>query len=82
MRDDRQQHTRRVTLALSDLGRDNTGVVAVREALACLVGVRYVYTCAAMEMAYVVYDPALLRPDQLVTALQQAGIHADPPEPR
>jgi copper chaperone CopZ len=74
--------TQRVTLALVGLGLDGGGVLAVEQALRALVGVRYVYVCAATEMAYVVYDGDRVRPDQLVTAVERVGFHAATPERR
>ena len=74
--------TQRVTLALVGLGLDGGGVLAVEQALRALAGVRYVYVCAATEMAYVVYDGSRVRPDQLVTAVERIGFHAGTPERR
>jgi cation transport ATPase len=74
--------TARVTLALSGLSLDGGGSRALECALVHQAGVRYAYVCTATEMAYVVYDPRQVRPDQLVDAVEQAGFHAEAPEPR
>jgi hypothetical protein len=84
MRDEAEmpETTRRVTLALDGLAPDGSGARAVEGALRSLAGVRYVYVCTATEMAYVVYDGTRVRPDQLVTLAEQAGLRAGMPEPR
>lgn len=74
--------TARVTLALSGLGQDGGGSLALERALVRQAGVRYAYVCAATEMAYVVYDPSQVRPDQLVMVVEQAGFHTETPAPR
>jgi hypothetical protein len=73
--------TARLTLALSGLSLGGGGSPAVERALVQQAGVRFAYVCAATEMAYVVYDPTQVRPDELVTAVEQAGFHAEAPEP-
>lgn len=72
----------RVTLALGGLGPDGGGSLALEQALVQHPGVYYAYVCAATEMAYVVYDLAQVRPEQLMTIVERAGFHADTPEPR
>lgn len=74
-------HTR-VTLAVSGLGPNGTGVLALEQAFLQHPGVHYVYVCAATEMAYVVYDPAQVQPEQLVSIVERTGFHAERPQPR
>ena len=74
--------TARVTLALSGLSPDGGGSLALERTLMQQAGVRYAYVCAAIEMAYVVFDPTQVRPEQLVTAVEQAGFRAETPKSR
>ncbi len=74
--------TQRVTLVLVGPGLDGGGVRAIEQALCGLAGVRYVYVCAATEMAYVVYDGTQVHPNQLVAAVERSGFHTDAPEYR
>ncbi|MEN9938111.1 MAG: hypothetical protein RLZZ387_4690 [Chloroflexota bacterium] len=72
----------RVTLALSGFRPHSGSWQALEQAFVRQPGVRYAYVCAETEMAYVVYDPTLVCPDQLVAAAAQAGFCAETPEPR
>ncbi|HIP71846.1 MAG TPA: heavy-metal-associated domain-containing protein, partial [Anaerolineae bacterium] len=45
----------------------------IEYALARIPGIVKVYANPVTEMVYVEYDPALIRPEQIMTAIKQAG---------
>ncbi|MBI4491648.1 MAG: heavy-metal-associated domain-containing protein [Chloroflexi bacterium] len=68
--------TKRLTMAIYDLGCGGGGALIVERALARAPGVARVYVNPATEMAYVEYDPALACPDQLIAAVERVGFRA------
>ncbi|HEY6411027.1 MAG TPA: heavy metal-associated domain-containing protein [Ktedonobacteraceae bacterium] len=71
--------TKRVTLAIEDLSYGGGGVLIVEHALAVTPGVVRVYVNAAIEMAYIEFDPVLSDLDSLVKVVEDAGFHAGKP---
>ena len=69
----------RLTMAIYGLSCGGGGALAVERALAKLPGVVRVYVNPATEMAYVEYDPARLRWEQLVAAVEAVGFRAGEP---
>ncbi len=55
------------------------GALSVERALTRISGVVHVYVNPAIEMAYVVYDPALTDSDHLVAVIERTGFHAGLP---
>ena len=72
----------RMTLPNDNLSCGGGGVLMVERALARTAGVIYVYVNPATEMAYVVYDPALVEPKHLIYVVEQAGFRAGVPSLR
>src|SRR5215212_12159459 len=71
--------TVRVTLPLYNLGCGGSEALAIERAIAALPGVTQAYLNPLTEMAYVVYDPALVDPEQLDSELGRLGYGAPPP---
>jgi len=71
--------TARVTLPLYNLGCGGGEALAIERAIATLPGVTQVYINPLTEMAYVVYDPALLGHEHLRAAVDRLGYGAPPP---
>jgi hypothetical protein len=65
--------TARVTLPLDNLGCGGGEALAIERAIARLPGVSEVYVNPLTEMAYVVYDPALMDSEHLRTDLDRLG---------
>jgi copper chaperone CopZ len=65
--------TARVTLPLYNLGCDGGEALTIERAIARLPGVSEVYINPLTEMAYVVYDPALMDSEHLRTDLDRLG---------
>ena len=63
----------RVTLPIYNLGCGGGGSLTIERALTRAPGVAQAYVNPATEMAYVVYDPAIAQPDELVAAVARAG---------
>jgi copper chaperone CopZ len=74
--------TARLTMAIYDLGCWGSGALIVERALAQVPGVTWAYANSATEMAYIVYDPALTGPAQLIAAVERVGFHAGDPTMR
>lgn len=74
--------TARVTLPLYNLGCGGGEALTIERAIARLPGVTQVYINPLTEMAYVVYDQALLSPEQLQIELGRLGYGAPTPVPR
>ncbi len=74
--------TRRVTMAIHDLGCGGGGSLTIERALVHLEGVVQAYVNPATEMAYVEYDPALVGPGTLVATVEGLGFHAGHPSER
>ena len=70
--------TVRVTLPLYNLGCGGGEALAIERAIATLPGVTQVYLNPLTEMAYVVYDPALVGQQHLRAALDRLGYGAPP----
>lgn len=68
--------TLRVTLPVYGLACGGGGALAVERALAKTPGVARAYVNPLTEVAYVEYDPDLVGPDQLATAVERAGFRA------
>ena len=68
--------TVRVTLPLYNLGCGSGEALAIERAIATLPGVTQVYLNQLTEMAYVVYDPALVGQQHLRAALDRLGYGA------
>ena len=68
--------TVRVTLPLYNLGCGGGEALAIERAIATLPGVTQVYLNPLTEMAYVVYDPALVGQQDLRAALDRLGYGA------
>jgi len=68
--------TARVTLPLYNLGCGGGEALAIERAIATTPGVNQVYINPLTEMAYVVYDPALLAREDLSAALERLGYGA------
>jgi P-type Cu+ transporter len=75
-------HTERVTLEIYGLGCGGSGALAVERALTRVKGVLHAYANPATETAYVQYDPALVQPAQVVSAIEAAGFRAGEPSLR
>ena len=71
--------TERITLEIYGLGCGGSGALAVERALTRVRGVVRAYANPATETAYVQYDPALVRPVNLVRAIESAGFRAGEP---
>jgi len=65
--------TARVTLPLDNLGCGGGEAIAIERAIARLPGVSEVYINPLTEMAYVVYDPALMDSEHLRADLDRLG---------
>jgi hypothetical protein len=65
--------TARVTLPLYNLGSGGGEALTIERAIARLPGVSEVYINPLTEMAYVVYDPALMDSERLRTDLDRLG---------
>ena len=65
--------TQRITLPIYNLGCGGGGSLTIERALTKAPGVTQAYVNPATEMAYVVYDPALARPDQLAAVIDRMG---------
>lgn len=74
--------TERLTMAIYGLGCGGGGALTVERALAKVPGVSRAYVNPATEMAYVEYDPALARAEQLVAAVERVGFRAGEPSVR
>jgi cation transport ATPase len=72
--------TAHVTLPLYNLGCGGSEVLAIERAIATMPGVTQVYLNPLTEMAYVVYDPALLGQQHLRAALDGLGYGQPPAE--
>lgn len=72
----------RVTVPVFDLGCGGGGALALERTLGKVPGVAYVYVNPATEMVYAEYDPALTGPDQIITAIGEAGFQASSPSLR
>ncbi len=72
----------RITVPVYDLSCGGGRMLIIERALARTPGVVYVYVNPATEMAYVEYDPALVDPDRLATAVEHAGFRAGVPSLR
>jgi len=70
--------TVRVTLPLYNLGYSGGEALTIERAIATLPGVTQVYLNPLTEMAYVVYDPALVGQQHLRAALDRLG-YGEPP---
>jgi Cu+-exporting ATPase len=70
--------TQRITLPIYNLGCGGGGSLTIERALTKAPGVTQAYVNPATEMAYVVYDPALARPDQLAAVIDRMG-YGPPP---
>ncbi len=68
--------TERVMLAIYRLGCGGGGALTVERALARLKGVVNAYVNPATEIAYVEYDPSVLRRADLVDAVEAVGFGA------
>jgi len=68
--------TARVTLPLYNLGCGGGEALAIERAIATTPGVTQVYINPLTEMAYVVYDPALVGQQHLRAALDRLGYGA------
>jgi cation transport ATPase len=65
--------TARVTLPLYNLGCGGSEALTIERAIARLPGVSEVYINSLTEMAYVVYDPALMDSEHLRADLDRLG---------
>jgi len=65
--------TARVTLPLYNLGCGGGEAIAIERAIAKLPGVTEIYINPLTEMAYVVYDPALMDSEHLRAYLDRLG---------
>jgi len=74
--------TRRLTLAIYELGCRGSGAWIVERALTKAPGVTRVSVNPATEMAYVEFDVLLTDPDRLITAVEHAGFRAGEPRLR
>jgi cation transport ATPase len=72
--------TAHVTLPLYNLGCGGAEALAIERAIATMPGVTQVYLNPLTEMAYVVYDPALLGQQHLRAALDGLGYGQPPAE--
>lgn len=66
----------RVTVPVFGLGCGGGGALALERALGNIRGVVYVYVNPATEMVYAEYDPSLTGPQQIVEAINRAGLKA------
>lgn len=74
--------TRRVTMAIHDLGCGGGGSLTVERTLVHLAGVVQAYVNPATEMAYIEYDPAVVAPDTLMAAVAELGFRPGRPSER
>ncbi len=65
--------TERVTLAIYGLGCGGGGALTVERTLARLKGMVNAYVNPATEIAYLEYDPSILRASDLAKAVEEAG---------
>ncbi len=65
--------TKRVTLAIYGLGCGGGGALTVERALARLKGMVNAYVNPATEIAYLEYDPLVLRASDLAKAVEEVG---------
>lgn len=72
----------RLTIAIYGLGCGGGGALTVERALAKLPGVVRVHINPATEMAYVEYDSARLRWEQVAAAIEAVGFRAGEPTVR
>jgi cation transport ATPase len=70
--------TARVTLPLDNLGCGGGETLTIERALAKMPGVTEVYINPLTEMAYIIYDPAQVHPEQLRATLARLGYGAPP----
>ena len=75
------ERTKRLTLAIYGLACGGGGALTAERALAKQRGVVRAYVNPATEMAYVVYDPAVVAPQELIAAVEQVGLRAGEAQP-
>jgi copper chaperone CopZ len=74
--------TQRLAVPIFGLERDKRGAAAIECALVQVPGVAHATVNAALEMAYVAFDPAVCKPDRVVAAIHRAGFVAGRPHLR
>ncbi len=69
----------RVTIPIYGLGCGGGGSLTIERALAKETGITRVTVNPATEMAYVEYDPAVTRDDQIVAVVRRVGFDTGVP---
>jgi cation transport ATPase len=72
----------RVTLMIHDLNSSHRSAMTIEEALLQVNGVTRVYVNHLTEVAYVEYDPVLVRPPEIAVVVRQVGFAAEDPVSR
>ena len=69
----------RVTLMIHDLNNSRHSAITIEEALLKINGVTRACVNYLTEVAYVEYDPALVRPPDIAVVMRQVGFTAEDP---